>query len=192
LNILFFQYGDFGEAYRRFEEGGDETYRDQRVSVDFVASLRSRYAVTTVAICDRDHREDLARKLRSIGISENAAYRRDFLFRMLDEIQPEMMVCRTPNYYAMRWAKRKNVPTLLSFADFFSNKDPRKLLRNIALRTLLDPRVFPCVSNHNLNASISVSEALFYPKSRIVPWDWSQPSAEGGAVAPCSLKLETE
>lgn len=46
------------------------------------------------------------------------------------------------------------------------------------LRALLDPRVFPCVSNYSLNASISVSRALFYPKSRIVPWDWIRLHAE--------------
>jgi glycosyltransferase involved in cell wall biosynthesis len=172
LNILFFQYGDFGEAYRRFQEGGLETYRDQRASVDFVASLRSRYVVTTVAICDRDHRDDLDNNLRSIGISQNAAYRPKVLFRLFNDIQPDIIVCRTPNYHAIRWAKLRNVPTLLSFADFFSNRNPRQLLRNVALRALLDPRVFPCVSNHNLNACISVSRALFYPKSRVVPWDW--------------------
>jgi glycosyltransferase involved in cell wall biosynthesis len=179
LNILFFQHGDFGEAYRRFQEGGLETYRDQRASVDFVASLRSRYAVTTVAICDRDHGDDLANNLRSVGISHNSAYRRDFLFKLFNDIRPDMIVCRTPNYHAISWAKRRHVPTLLSFADFFSNRSPRQFLRNIALRALLDPHVFPCISNHNLNASISVSRALFYPKSRVVPWDWIRLHAEG-------------
>ena len=174
LNVLFFQHGDFGEAYRRLQEGGLETYRDQRASVDFVASLRSRCIVTTIAICDRDHREDLDNNLRSIGISQNTADRLDYLVQLLNDVRPDMIVCRTPNYHAIGWAKRRNIPTLLSFADFFSNSNPRQFLQNIAMRAVLDPRVFPCVANHNLNASISVSEALFYPKSRVVPWDWSQ------------------
>lgn len=178
MNILFFQHGDFGEAYRRFQEGGLETYRDQRASVEFGASLRSRYAVTTISICGRDHREDLDDNLRSIGISQNTACRHDYLVQLLNDVGPDMIVCRTPNFHAIRWAKRRNVPTLLLFANFFSNSRPRQFLQNIALRALLDPRVFPCVANHNLNASISVSKALFYPKSRIVPWDWSRLSVE--------------
>ncbi len=172
MNILFFQNGDFGEAYRRFQEGGLETYRDQRASVDFVASLRSQYVVTTIAMCGRDHKDDLDNNLRSIGISVESAYRREFLFRMLNDIGPDMIVCRTPNYHAIKWAKQRKIPTLLAFADFFSNNSPRQFLRNVALRALLDPRVFPCVANHNLNASISVSKALFYPRARVVPWDW--------------------
>jgi glycosyltransferase involved in cell wall biosynthesis len=174
LNILFFQFGDFGQAYRRFQEGGPETYRDQRASVDFVASLRSRYSVTTVAACGRDHRDDLRKNLRSIGISAKSACQRHFLVQLLNDISPDIMVCRTPNYHAIEWAKRRKIPTLLAFADFFSNRTPKQFLRNIALRTLLDQRVFPCVANHSLNASISVSNALFYPKCRVVPWDWSR------------------
>jgi len=174
LNILFFQHGDFGEAYRRLQEGGLETYRGQRASVDFVASLRSRYTVTTIAICGRDHREDLDDNLRSIGISQNTACRLDYLLQLLNDVGPDMIVCRTPNYDAIRWAKRRNISTLLSFANLFSNSTPRQFLQNVAIRAVLDPSVFPCVANHNLNASISVSKALFYPKSRVVPWDWNR------------------
>jgi len=174
MNILFFQYGDFGDAYRRFQEGGAETYRDQRASVDFVASLRSQYAVTTVAVCGRQHKEDLDENLCSVGITDSSAYKREFIDKLLNDIGPDIVVCRTPNHHTIRWAKRNSIPTLLTFADFFSNGSPRQFLRNIALRTLLDPHVFPCVANHSLNASISVSKALFYPKSRVVPWDWTR------------------
>lgn len=174
MKILFFQNGDFGEAYRRLQEGGLETYRDQRASVDFVASLQSQYVVTTVAVCSRDHKDDLDNNLRSIGISVDSAYRQEYLFRLLDDIGPDLIVCRTPNYQAIKWAKWRAVPTLLAFADFFSNNNLRNFLRNVALRALLEARVFPCVANHNLNASISVSKALFYPRARIVPWDWSR------------------
>jgi glycosyltransferase involved in cell wall biosynthesis len=174
MNILFFQYGDFGEAFTRFREGGPETYRDQRASVDFVASLRSQNVVTTIGICDREHKDNLDKNLWSIGIKVESASRRESLSRLLDDIQPHIIVCRTPNYYAIEWAKRWNVQTLLSFADFFSNSNPKKFLRNVALRRLLSARVFPCVANHNLNASVSVSKALFYPTARVVPWDWTR------------------
>jgi glycosyltransferase involved in cell wall biosynthesis len=178
MKLLFFQYGDFGEAFRRLQGGGPETYRDQRASVDFVASLRKQYAVTTLAICDRDHREDLDYNLRSVGISMESAYRRDFLFGVLNDIEPDLIVCRTPNNHAIAWARTHNVPSLLTFADFFTNNTLKKLIKNIALRALLTSRVFPCVANHSLNASISVSEALLYPKTRVVPWDWTRLSVE--------------
>ena len=182
MNILFFQFGDYGEAYRRFEKGGPETFRDQRLSVDFVASLRSQYAVTTVAVCGREHKEDLDRNLSSIGISVKSAYRRQFITQLLDDIGPQLVVCCTPHYYAIQWAKRKRIPTLLALANFFSNRSPRQFLRNMALRALLiDTGVFPCVGNHSLNASVSVAKALFYPESRIVPWDWSRMRVEEGA-----------
>jgi glycosyltransferase involved in cell wall biosynthesis len=178
MNLLFFQYGDFGEAFRRLQGGGPETYRDQRASVDFVASLRSEYVVTTIGICDREHKDNLDNNLWSIGIKVESAYRREFLSRILNDVAPDVLVCRTPSHYAIGWARRGNVPTLLTFADFFSNSSPRKFLANMALRSLLDHRVFPCIANHNLNASISVSKALFYPKARIVPWDWTRLSVE--------------
>jgi glycosyltransferase involved in cell wall biosynthesis len=181
LKLIFFQYGDFGQAYRRFQEGGPETYRDQRASVDFVASLKDKYAVTTVAICEREHKEDLHTNLRSIGITTSSAYGHGFIDQLFDELRPDLIVCRTPHYHVIRWAKRNRVSTLLSFADFFSNRSPKQFLKNMVLRAQFDTRVFPCVANHSLNASISVSNALFYPKSRIVPWDWSRICVEPNA-----------
>jgi glycosyltransferase involved in cell wall biosynthesis len=189
LNITFFQYGDFGEAFRRLRGGGAETYRDQKSSVDFVASLRARYAVTTAAICDRDHKEILEHNLGSVGIAKNSAYRAEAVNRLLNDLAPALIVCRTPNRHVVRWARKHAVPTLPTFADFFSNRGPRDFLRNMTLRAQLDPRIFPCVANHNLNASISVSKALFYPKSRIIPWDWSRLAiAEAAKTAPADMK----
>ena len=174
MNILFFQYGDFGEAYRRLSQDGPETYRDQRASVDFVTSLRQKYSITTVAICTRPHDELLESNLRSIGIGENSAYRRAFVDSLITTIEPSLLICRTPNHHVIRWSKRHKIPTLLTFADLFTNLTLRSSIRNLSLRILLDRGVFPCVANHNLNASLSVSKALFYPKSRIIPWDWTK------------------
>jgi len=174
MNVLFYQTGDFAEAYRRFEEGGPETFRDQRVSVEFVASLRRQYAVTTIAMCGREHRERLDRNLHSIGITIKSAFSRRLMVQLLDEVSPAVIVCRTPNYNVIRWAHGRRVPTLLSFADFFSNKGPKQLIRNLALRALLSGRLFPCVANRGLNSCVSISNALFYPRTRIVPWDWGR------------------
>ena len=174
MKLLFFQYGDFGEAYRRLKDGGLETYRDQRASVEYVSSLQSKYEVTTLALCSRPHDELLDKSLRSVGVDEGATYQTGFIGRLLDDQAPHILVCRTPNYDVIRWARHRGVPTLLTFADFFSNDSPVKFLRNVRLRFLCSASAFPCIANHNLNASISVSQALFYPKSRVVPWDWTR------------------
>ena len=103
--------------------------------------------------------------LRSIGISQSAAYRLNFCLNCSTTFSQILLFVALQIITPLDGQSVRNVPTLLSFADFFSNRSPRQFLRNIALRALLDPRVFPCVSNYNLNASISVSRALFYPKS---------------------------
>lgn len=41
------QFGNPAEAFRRVESGGPETYRDQRLSVDYVASLAETGTVAT-------------------------------------------------------------------------------------------------------------------------------------------------
>ena len=86
-------------------------------------------------------------------------------------MQPDRIICRIPHHIVLRLAKQRKIPTLANFADFFSNESLRQTYRNLRLRLALTGRHVPCVSNHNLNASPSVGQALFYPKSRIVPWD---------------------
>jgi len=74
-NILFYQTGDFADAYRRLEEGGPETFRDQRASVEFVASLRSHYTVTTIAQGVREYWLYIARHSIPITITDPSAIR---------------------------------------------------------------------------------------------------------------------
>jgi glycosyltransferase involved in cell wall biosynthesis len=169
MNLLFFQYGDYADAYFRLKNGGTETYRDQRSSVDFVASLRKTYSTTTISIGSPEHDISLELNLRSIGLP--LPYDRKRLLGILHQLKPDLVVCRTPNYDVIKWAADTDTMTLLSFADFFSNKRPRALVHNLCLRATLTRKTFPCIANHNLNASLSISKALFFPRSRVVPWD---------------------
>jgi glycosyltransferase involved in cell wall biosynthesis len=169
MNLLFFQYGDYAEAYFRFKRGGRETYRDQRLSVDFVASLRKAYNTTTISIGGAEHDISLEPDLRSIGLP--MPYDRRRLLEILHKLKPDLVVCRTPNYDVIKWAADTDTVTLLSFADFFSNKRPGAFIHHLRLRATLTRKTFPCIANHSLNASLSVSKALFFPQSRIVPWD---------------------
>ena len=51
MNLLFVQYGDYGEAFRRLQTKGTETYRAQRYSVDYVSGLIPEYTVTILSLC---------------------------------------------------------------------------------------------------------------------------------------------
>jgi glycosyltransferase involved in cell wall biosynthesis len=179
MNIVFFQHGDFGEAYRRFSVGEAETYRDQRRTVDFVASFRDRHVMTTVAVCGREHREELDENLHSFGINRQVASSPTRMGALMQSLRPDMVVCRSPNLNVLRWVRRQNIPTLPLFADTFSNGNVRAIRQNLSLRqTLLSP-VFPAVANHSMNASLSIKKALFFPADRIIPWDISSLDVEG-------------
>ena len=69
MRVVFLQYGDYGDTYGRLQTGGPETFRDQRHSVNYVASLAPKHDVTTIAVSNRQHDEQLAPGLRSIGLS---------------------------------------------------------------------------------------------------------------------------
>lgn len=170
MRTVFFQYGDFGDAYRRLQAGGAETYRDQRHTVDFVASLASGHEVTTVAICDREHDEELGPGLRSVGISSEAGWDRGQMRPLLDRLAPEALICRTPIPAVLGWAADRRVPTLPSFADIFTNVNLRERLRNWRLARAIRRCVWPCVANHSLSASRSLARLGLRPEE-IVPWD---------------------
>jgi glycosyltransferase involved in cell wall biosynthesis len=179
LNIVFFQYGDFGEAYRRLEQGGPEYFRDQKYSVDLVASFRTHHRICTVAICDRPHRETLAENLTSIGISPAQAYTSGWVRQLLTDLAPDVIVLRTPHTEVLQWARKRRVPTLPLFADFIERPhNLRSLFRTIRLGLTLKDAVFPAISNHSLNASLSLVRNLRLKPSRVVPWDRMLPAVD--------------
>ena len=174
MKILFFQAGSFAEAVRRFEKGLPETYRDQKQSVRFVEELARDHAVTVISFTGQHHDTHLRDGLRSIGVDFQQTYQSDLIDRLLNEIAPEMIVCRAPHYRVIRWAKRSKVPVLPTFADSFRSNRVRDVYRNLRLRDALSAEGVPCVSNHSLNASMSLSKSVFISKRKIVPWDWGK------------------
>ncbi len=171
-HVVLFQYGDYGATWRHLAAGLPETYRDQKVSVDFVAGLAARHRVTTLAICDRPHREELAPNLWSLGIDPVSAYRRARILPLLAGLAPSRLILRTPHRLALLWARWKGLPLLPVFADTFAADTLRQRIENrLAAWSLSGPNV-PCVSNHSLNASLSMHRILGLPKTRIVPWDF--------------------
>jgi glycosyltransferase involved in cell wall biosynthesis len=179
MRIIIVQGGDFGEAYHRLQRGGPETYRDQRHTVNYVSDLAPRHDVTTIAFCDRQHDEQLAPGLRSIGLRRETATKGGAISSLLDSLQPELMVCRIPARAVLSWAASAQLPTFPVFADYFPNKTLRDRLNNWRLGRLLAACQAPCVANHSLSASQSLSR-LGVAAERIVPWELTRikPMAE--------------
>jgi glycosyltransferase involved in cell wall biosynthesis len=180
MRIVILQYGDYGDAYRRFQVGGPETYRDQRHSVEFVAALAPQHEVATVAVCDRLHDEELAPRLRSIGVSGDLAWDPSRFWPLLDRFDPELFICRTPNRVALAWVAKKRVPTLPAFADTFANRGLRDRLNNWRLARILRRCVKPCVANHSLSAARSLTRIGLSP-DEIVPWEFERLKPMGEA-----------
>lgn len=171
MNVLFIQAGEYAAVYDRLKAGGPETYRDQRVSIDWVEKLSQSCSVTVLALGHPEYDDtQVSPTLRSVNVSYEHADKAWFR-QFFEDARPDRIICRIPYYPALRVAKQLRIPTLANFADFFANDSLRQTYRNMRLRLALTGPHIPCVSNHNLNASKSVARALFFSKSRIVPWD---------------------
>ena len=155
MRVVFLQYGDYGDAYGRLQTGGPETFRDQRHSVNYVASLAPKHDVTTIAVSNRQHDEQLAPGLRSIGLSYDLFWDQRRLWPLLDRLDPEAIVCRHPNRVALAWAAKNRVPTLPIFADMFSDKGLRNRLNNWRLG-----ESFAVASNHASQTTASRRHSL--------------------------------
>ena len=171
MRIAIIQYGNYRDAYLDFQNGGEETYRDQKASVDLVAALAPRNQVTTVALMQPDHDVELADGLMSVGVPPGQSFDRRAVRRLMNRLAPDIVVCRTPHPDILDWCRRKSVPTLPFFADILGGASLRARYQTFRLwRTLRSP-VFPCIANHSLSASRTTMQALRQPAERIVPWD---------------------
>ena len=91
-HTLFVQTGNFAAAYNRLKAGGEETYRDQRASVDWVEKLSQSCSVTVLSIGgDAYDSSQLSPTLRSVNVAYETAdlpWLRDFF----DDISPERII----------------------------------------------------------------------------------------------------
>lgn len=171
MNILFFQFGNFAEAHERLKSGGKETYREQRRSVEHAAGLAEQHSVTIVALCTEPHDTRLADRLRSIGLAE-FKQSRQVLRALLDDIRPDVVICRTPHPVMLGELKRRGIRTFPCLADNISKDGLKQRLFAFRLGRVMRGRHISCVSNHSLKASRSLEQVLGIPADHIVPWDW--------------------
>ncbi|OED50711.1 hypothetical protein AB838_01105 [Rhodobacteraceae bacterium (ex Bugula neritina AB1)] len=183
-SLLFVQNGDYRDAYMHLKEGGSETYRDQKRSVDYVAGLAREAKVTTLALSKTARREELAPNLWAAGLSYGEA-KSSAIAQVFEEAEPTHVLLRTPHFGFLREARRRNVHILPNFADIFERGGPRTAMRNFRMRRELLKSKAPCFCNHSLNASRSLIDVLGLPPEKVMPWDWSKvPVGEGPRKAP--------
>lgn len=180
--LMILQHGDFAEAYERLGTGGDETYRNQRFTVGFVASLADELVVTTVALGVRRELVELAPNLRAMGVP-HADLGRAGAGALLDRLRPDLLVVRTPRLDILHAAGRRGIRVLPCLADIFATGGVRARLANRRLGRALTRDNVACVGNHSLNAARSVVARLGVPRDRVVPWDWGRIPVAGPAKA---------
>jgi len=181
LRLAVIQSGNYAEAWKRLRGGGSETYRDQRLSVDFVEALASTYEVLNISTSGASSEERLDASLSAVGVSVRDAWDRRTLPSLLTAWRPDLVVLRLPNRDVLSWAVRSQRTLLPCFADTFA-KASGLLGRYRAWNLSVQLREVnaPCVSNHGLNASRSLG-LLGVGEQRIVPWEFRRIEAENEA-----------
>lgn len=172
MRITFVQYGDFGEAVRRFDTGGEETYAAQRYSVDLVRGLR-RHAEDVCVIClaASSPEQKHADGVRTLGVRLYRELDEDGLAALVAQQRPTHLVSRSPIVKLLRWATRNGVRTLPLLATSFPRGGLRSALRYRRIaRALGDPRI-QWIGNHSTNSTRDLRRIGVDP-ARIVPWDW--------------------
>lgn len=174
MRLAFVQYGDYRDAYRRFQQGGGETYYAQRYSVNFVANLRSR--ADFVGVCStlggESYEEELAPGLWSARTPLKAGLLdAKPICERLARWEITHLVLTTPSLDVLRWALRTRVATLPVLADSFTRNGPRAAFAAFRLARLLNRPEITAVGNHNVPASLSL-RAIGVRPEKIYPWDW--------------------
>lgn len=173
--LTFVQFGDYAEAARRFEAGGEENYYAQRYTVEFVAGLSARGIEVTVICVSTDEAPAVMRSgVRTLGVRvypEAGPSRFSELAAAIERSNPTHLVCAAPLVPVLRWALRAGVPVLPLFADSFRERGLRSRLRSLRLAHVLnDPRI-ELVANHNLASSLDLAR-IGVDRAKVVPFDW--------------------
>lgn len=174
VKIVFIQYGDYREAFYNLTTGGEETYKSQKNSVEYVAGLPNTQGTEVCVICVNSklrYDESLQNGLRAIGLPRLDANNKT-ICEILDRLQATHIVLRTPIPFVIKHALKNNANVLPLFADYFSNKGISSWYFNQKLVRLLNDPAIPIVSNHNLPACESLA-SLGVSRNKIIPWDWA-------------------
>jgi len=169
------QFGDYGEAERRFSAGGKETYFAQRSTVTFVATLVQRFGEVTVLTVGADRPDErLPSGVRTMGVElypRDGGSRALHVIRALERVAPDHMILVTPSLALLTWALLRGVRVLPMFFDSFRAPGWKVRARYHALARLLSLRKIEWVANHSLAAALDLVRIGIDP-AKVLPFDW--------------------
>ena len=193
IRLLMVQYaGDYRETVQRFAKGGEETYYAQQYSVDAVADMGKQIEEAAVLCCmtTEPYDEVLQNGVRAIGAGFNKKINVKKLIELIEKQNPTHLVVRTPIREVFRWAIRKKVRTITTFAESVPTRGLRKKLRNYWLASLLNNEQIEWVGSYGITSSLCYEE-IGVKANKIIPWDF--PSTETpGSFSPKSLQLDVD
>lgn len=171
MRLLFIQYGDYREAFNRFQQGLPEVYYAQKFTVDWVSQIAKKIETVSVMCvnCDR-YSEILSNGIRVFGFNINKQGHHD-ICKAIEKYKPSHLICCSPILSILRLALKNKIKTLPLFADSFERSGIRSKIRNYFLATLLNNKDFNFVGNHNINASRALQKIGVHP-NKIIPWDF--------------------
>ena len=174
MRLLMVQYaGDYREAVRCFEQGGEETYYAQKYSVDAVAEIGQTIEKAAVLCCltQESYDEILSNGVHAIGAGFQQQIKIKALINLIEKQNPTHLIVRTPIQEVFRWAIQRKIPTIAILADSFSTQGVKNKLRNYWLSSILNNPQINWVFNHGINSSLSLQE-IGVNSDKIIPWDW--------------------
>jgi glycosyltransferase involved in cell wall biosynthesis len=183
MRIVFVQYGDYGEAVRRFAEGGEETYYAQRYAVGLVEGLIPQAEdVCVICVASNPYETTLSNGVRAIGfrLYHDTGVKR--LIEVIGRQDPTHIVLHAPIPPVVRWSNRERLKMLPAFANSFPGRGPKAWLRHKRLAWALNSERISIVSNHNVNACKALVAIGVDPR-KIVPYDWPPAATPGNFSA---------
>ena len=175
--MTFVQFGDYEEAFWRFERGGTENYYAQKYSVDFVGSLSTRpniESVTVICASTNAKAAVLPNGVRTVGIELYPKGRRpryNELLKLVNASEPTHLIAMTPCIPLIAWGVRTGRRVLPMLADSFRSKGLKAAIDYKLLGLLCNARAIQFVANHNLAASLDLYR-IGVSAEKVIPFDW--------------------
>ena len=172
MRITFVQYGDYREAWHRFERDGEETYAGQRYSVEQVRKLAAQAEdVCVVSVAVDAYEETLSSGVRVLGRRLYREISEAQLAELVAKQRPSHLVVRSPIIPLLRWGLASGVRSLPIFATSFPRAGLRGWIGQRRVASLLNRREIQWVGNHQRNSARALARIGVDP-AKVIPWDW--------------------
>ena len=174
MRIVFVQTGDYRAAVERFDRGENQTYGNQRATVEYVAELAGRYP-EIIVICTRSSPYDTVLKsgVRAIGIDDQQPNGPKALLELIGSLKPTHLIARIPNPKLIKLGLSMGARVLPLFADSFDNLTLRQKWFFRGFAGLLNSQSIDVVCNHNINAARSLCQIGVHA-NKAVPFDYDR------------------